>query len=178
LLDLFHRTRIPDIASDAPPQPRSHDIRSMADPGSPAPAHRAPGAGGDRIRCTQTPCEQACAAPTVSVSSPLRPVRAIHQVPRPRQNRRPFFVRQLPSVPKNAISLNHRHLKVFTNSRGEPLLLIGVHLRSSAAISFLPFLAAPLRRQTAATYSGFRVSPRAGPLHSASVNFHPPPSAW
>src|ERR1039457_5556272 len=48
----------------------------MADPGSPAPAHRAPGAGGDRIRCTQTPCEQACAAPTVSASSPLRPVRA------------------------------------------------------------------------------------------------------
>src|ERR1019366_7300754 len=28
------------------------------------------------LRCTQTPCEQACAAPTVSASSPLRPVRA------------------------------------------------------------------------------------------------------
>jgi hypothetical protein len=29
-------------------------------------------------------------------------------------------VRQLPSVPKNAISLNHRYLNVFTNSCGEP----------------------------------------------------------
>src|SRR5258708_7371632 len=48
----------------------------MASRGSPAPAHRAPGVGGDRIRGTQTPCEQACAAPTVSESSPLRPVRA------------------------------------------------------------------------------------------------------
>src|ERR1035437_3245292 len=45
----------------------------------------------------------------------------IHPVPRPRQNRRPFFVRQLPSVPKNAISLNHRYLNVFTNSCGELL---------------------------------------------------------
>jgi hypothetical protein len=32
-------------------------------------------------------------------------------------------VRQLPSVPKNAISLNHRYLNVFTNSCGEPLLV-------------------------------------------------------
>jgi hypothetical protein len=30
-------------------------------------------------------------------------------------------VRQLLSVPKKAISLNHRHLKVFPNSCGEPL---------------------------------------------------------
>jgi F-type H+-transporting ATPase subunit gamma len=30
-------------------------------------------------------------------------------------------VGQLPSVPKNAISLNHRYLKVFTNSCGEPI---------------------------------------------------------
>src|ERR1022692_4588067 len=45
----------------------------------------------------------------------------IHPVPRPRQNRSPFFVRQLLSVPKKAISLNHRHLKVFPNSCGEPL---------------------------------------------------------
>src|SRR5580704_12391802 len=44
----------------------------------------------------------------------------IYPVPRPRQNRRPFFVCQLPSVPKNAISLNHRYLKVFPNSCGEP----------------------------------------------------------
>jgi hypothetical protein len=29
-------------------------------------------------------------------------------------------MRQLPSVPKNAISLNHRYLKTFTNSCGEP----------------------------------------------------------
>src|ERR1039457_104714 len=68
--------RIPGIASDAPPPPRSHDTHSREDLGSPAPAHRAPGAGGDHIRGTQTPCEQACAAPTVSASSPLRPVRA------------------------------------------------------------------------------------------------------
>lgn len=68
--------RIRGIATDAPPRPRSHDIRSKAGPGSPAPPHHAPGAGGDRIRCTQNPCEQASAAPTVSVSSPLRPVRA------------------------------------------------------------------------------------------------------
>jgi hypothetical protein len=32
-------------------------------------------------------------------------------------------VRQLPSVPKNAISLNHRYLNVFTNSCGEPFLV-------------------------------------------------------
>src|ERR1039458_7585030 len=44
----------------------------------------------------------------------------IHPVPRPRQNRSPFFVRQLLSVPKKAISLNHRYLKVFPNSCGEP----------------------------------------------------------
>src|ERR1017187_5060577 len=68
--------RIPGIASDAPPPPRSRDTHSREDLGSPAPAHRAPGAGGDHIRGTQTPCEQACAAPTVSASSPLRPVRA------------------------------------------------------------------------------------------------------
>src|ERR1039458_6847974 len=68
--------RIPGIASDAPPPPRSHDTHSREDLGSPAPAHRAPGAGGDHIRGTQTPCEQACAAPTVSASSPLRPVRS------------------------------------------------------------------------------------------------------
>ena len=48
----------------------------MAGPESPAPVDRAPGAGAARIRCTQTPCAQACAAPTVSRSSPLRPVRA------------------------------------------------------------------------------------------------------
>src|ERR1035437_7213947 len=66
--------RIPGIASDAPPPPRSRDTHSREDLGSPAPAHRAPGAGGDHIRGTQTPCEQACAAPTVSASSPLRPV--------------------------------------------------------------------------------------------------------
>ncbi len=30
-------------------------------------------------------------------------------------------MRQLPSVPKNAISLNHRYLKTFTNSCGEPI---------------------------------------------------------
>ena len=47
----------------------------------------------------------------------------IYPVPRPRQNRRPFFVCQLPSVPKNAISLNHRYLNVFTNSCGEPFFL-------------------------------------------------------
>ncbi len=40
-----------------------------------------------------------------------------------RQNRCPFFMRQLPSVPKNAISLNHRYLKTFTNSCGEPYFL-------------------------------------------------------
>src|ERR1017187_6720117 len=68
--------RIPGIASDAPPPPRSRDTHSREDLGSPAPAHRAPGAGGDHIRGTQTPCEQPCAAPTVSASSPLRPVRA------------------------------------------------------------------------------------------------------
>src|ERR1017187_10115424 len=68
--------RIPGIASDARPPPRSRDTHSREDLGSPAPAHRAPGAGGDHIRGTQTPCEQACAAPTVSASSPLRPVRA------------------------------------------------------------------------------------------------------
>src|SRR6266849_1900869 len=48
----------------------------MAGPESPAPADRAPGASGARIRCTQTPCAPACAAPTVSRSSSLRPVRA------------------------------------------------------------------------------------------------------
>src|ERR1017187_5882738 len=68
--------RIPGIASDAPPPPRSRDTHSREDLGSPAPAHRAPGASGDHIRGTQTPCEQACAAPTASASSPLRPVRA------------------------------------------------------------------------------------------------------
>src|SRR5207249_3109603 len=45
----------------------------------------------------------------------------VHPVTRPRQNRRPFFIRQLLSVPKNAISLNHRHFGVFTNSCGEPI---------------------------------------------------------
>ena len=37
----------------------------------------------------------------------------VHSVPRPRQNRRPFFVCQLPSVPKNCISLNHRLFECF-----------------------------------------------------------------
>src|ERR1035441_10322535 len=44
----------------------------------------------------------------------------IHPVPRPRQNRSPFFVRQLLTVPKKSISLNNRYLKVFPNSFGEP----------------------------------------------------------
>jgi len=44
----------------------------------------------------------------------------VHPITRPRQNRRPFSVRQLKSVPKNAISLNHRYLNVFPNSCGEP----------------------------------------------------------
>src|ERR1700722_9491703 len=48
----------------------------MADLESPAPAHRALGAGGDRSRHIQTLCERACAAPTASRSCPLRPVRA------------------------------------------------------------------------------------------------------
>src|SRR5271165_5780817 len=67
---------IPGIASDAPPQPRLHDIRSMEGLESPAPAHREPGASGDRSRYIQTLYEWVCAAPTASVSSPLRPVRA------------------------------------------------------------------------------------------------------
>ncbi|MGD1094751.1 MAG: hypothetical protein ABSB35_22500, partial [Bryobacteraceae bacterium] len=61
---------------------------------------------------------------------------------RPRQNRRPFLVRQLPSVPKNAISLNHRYLNVFTNSCGEPILaavaLIAVWLPARRASSIDP----------------------------------------
>ena len=68
--------RIPGIASDAPPQRRSRDIRSMASRGSPVPGHRAPGAGGGHIRGTQNPCEQPSVAPTASASSPLRSVRA------------------------------------------------------------------------------------------------------
>ena len=40
----------------------------------------------------------------------------IHPIPRPRQDRCPLFVCQLTSVPKNAISLNHRYLNVFPNS--------------------------------------------------------------
>src|SRR5207248_1718270 len=45
------------------------------DPGSLAPAHRALGAAADHIPGTRIPCVQACAAPTVSVSSLLRLVR-------------------------------------------------------------------------------------------------------
>src|ERR1039458_6847975 len=44
----------------------------------------------------------------------------LHPVPRPREYRSLFFVRQLLSVPKKAISQNHRYLKVFPNSCGEP----------------------------------------------------------
>ncbi|MGA3240959.1 MAG: cytochrome ubiquinol oxidase subunit I, partial [Bryobacteraceae bacterium] len=58
-------------------------------------------------------------------------------VPRPRQNRRPFFVGQLPSVPKNAISLNHRYLKVFTNSCGEPFLRLLVAMAPSGIVATL-----------------------------------------
>ena len=47
----------------------------MAGLGFSAPAHRAPDEGGDRIRRTQTPGEQASAAPKALASSPLRPVR-------------------------------------------------------------------------------------------------------
>src|SRR5580700_4188918 len=68
--------RIPDSARDALPQPRSRCIRSRAGPGSPALASHAPDAAAGRIRCTQSPYEPACAAPTTSVSSPLRPLRA------------------------------------------------------------------------------------------------------
>jgi hypothetical protein len=49
---------------------------------------------------------------------------AIYPVPRPRQNRRPFFVRQLPSVTKNATSLNRRYLNAFPNSCGKPFSVL------------------------------------------------------
>src|ERR1039457_6920942 len=115
--------RIPGIASDAPPPPRSRDTHSREDLGSPAPAHRAPGAGGDHIRGTQTPCEQACAAPTVSASSPLRPVRAdTPGTPATTKSQSILCASTAECTQKShlIISLNHRYLKVFPNSCGEP----------------------------------------------------------
>jgi hypothetical protein len=47
-------------------------------------------------------------------------------------------VRQLPSVTKNAISLNHRYLNVFTNSGGEPLFQKHVLALTLAVIGVTP----------------------------------------
>jgi hypothetical protein len=48
---------------------------------------------------------------------------------------------QLPRVPKNATSLNHRYLNVFTNSCGEPEKLandLGLHVYIDAAVDDAP----------------------------------------
>src|ERR1035437_3981195 len=92
---------------------------------SPARAHRALGAGGDRSRHIQTLCEPACAAPTASVVLPLRRSRA--------DTPGSLATPGSPSIPcvstheyiENAISLNHRYLTAFTNSCGEPLFHTG-----------------------------------------------------
>src|SRR6266536_502525 len=53
-------------------RPPSPDTRSTEDPGSPALARPEPCASAARIRHTEIPYEQACAAPIISASSSPR----------------------------------------------------------------------------------------------------------
>src|SRR6266851_5924407 len=62
----------PDIALGGLQRPPSPDTRSTEDPGSPALARPEPCASAARIRHTEIPYEQACAAPIISASCSLR----------------------------------------------------------------------------------------------------------
>src|SRR5712692_1671341 len=110
----------PDIALGGLQRPPSPDTRSTEDPGSPALARPEPCASAARIRHTEIPYEQACAAPIISASCSLRRSPADTPDTRPSQNRRPLFVRHPLSIAKNADPLNPRQLPRFTNSRGQP----------------------------------------------------------
>src|SRR5439155_7474243 len=98
--------------------PRSHDTRSTAGLEFPAPAHRVLGAGGARIRCIQSPCERVCAGPTVSVSSPPRPLRADTPGTRATPESPSTLCVSTAECTEKRISLNHRYLNVFTKSCG------------------------------------------------------------
>src|SRR5215475_4568022 len=67
--------RIPDIEDGAPPRLRWRDKHSTAGHGFLAPGHHALRAAAGRIHYTQILGGPACAAPTISASSPVRPTR-------------------------------------------------------------------------------------------------------